>query len=149
MHRPSLNPIHTRIARAAVAIAILAPCVAFLISLATVRNALSVDTLQVLSTAAMWSPVLLLTLFLVMQRVSGGQEPIPLGRDIGDTWFLTLVLCTFVFAFWDSLGAKTRWHLAASPRSVVMLEVVFVGLTIARLFQIRGKVWHRGPSVSG
>lgn len=149
MNRPSLNPIHVRIARTAVAIAVLAPCVAFLISLATVRRTLPVGLLQILSTAAMWSPFALLTLFLVMQRLSGGREPVPLGRDVGDAWFLTLVLCTFVFAFWDSLGATTRWSLASSPRSVVMLELGFVGLTIARLFQIRGKVWRSGPGVLG
>lgn len=149
MNRPALDPMHLRIARAAVAMTAVALGVAFLISLATVRNAFPIGLLQILATAAMWSPLGLLMLFLVMQGSIGGREPVWLHRVGGDAWFLTLVLCSFVFDFRDSLRATTPWPLATSLRSAVMLEVVIVGLIMARLFQIRGKLGRTRPNVPG
>lgn len=129
------------------AIAVVAPCVAFLTSRAAVRATLRVGLLQILATAAMWTPAILLTLFLVMQLLPGGHEPVPWGRDVGDTWFVTLLLCSFVTAFWQSLGATSPWPLPASTRSAALLEIVLVGLMFVRLFQTRGKIRRVRPSL--
>jgi hypothetical protein len=131
------------------AIAVVAPCVAFLTSRAAVRAALPVGLLQVIFTAAMWTPIILLTLFLVMQLLPGGREPVPWGCDIRDTWFVTLVLCTFVVDFRNSLGPETRWPIVRSTRSAALLEVVLVGLMLVRLFQTRGKIRRVRPSLPG
>lgn len=131
------------------AVAVAAPCVAFLTSFATVRAALPAGLLQVIFTAAMWTPIAVLTLFLVMQLLPGGREPVPWGRDIGDTWFVTLVLCTFVFSFRNNLGSAAPWPIVTSTRTAALLELVLVGLMLVRLFQTRGKIRRVRPSLPG
>lgn len=134
-----LHPANARVARLAVRVAVLAVVLAVLVSFESVRVSLPMAVLQIIAVATMWTPFALMVLFLVMQRLPNGQDPAPFGRHVGDAWFVTLIVCTFVIAFWDSLRMMTSFPIAFGARSGVVLELVFLSLIIFRLFQIRGK----------
>jgi hypothetical protein len=124
-----------RTTRAAIGLCVAAGAAGIALSFVGVRDALPHSATVALALCVMWSPFVVLVLYLNAQRDTAGRRAVDIGSGVADGWLYALLLSLPLFYFWRSLAGVASPPFGSSSAAFAA-ELTMSAVALMRLIRV-------------